>query len=153
MDGNDKAKTVIAEDVEIQGSIKCAGNIQLDGKLNGDMNCNGNAVIGASANVKGNISVESVSVLGQINGNITAKDRIELKSTARLNGDIRAKRLTVEDGVSFVGKSEVNPSGGARPTPGETRAAETNDEAEDEQAANETQSDENRGKGGIFGKR
>lgn len=104
-------KTVIGEDIEIVGSIKCASNIQFDGKLNGDLNCNGKAAIGGTANIKGNISVDSTTILGQINGNIAAKDRIELKSTARVNGDIRAKRLTVEDGVTFVGKSEVNPSG------------------------------------------
>ncbi len=108
---NTNTKTIIAEDVEITGSIKCASSIQLDGKLNGDINCSGNATLGTSANVKGNITVESITVNGQINGNITAKDRIELKASAKVIGDIRAKRLTVEDGVSFVGKSEVNPSG------------------------------------------
>lgn len=104
-------KTVVAEDVEIVGSIKCESNIRINGRLNGDLSCGGNALIGSSAQIKGNISANSTTVEGQINGNINAKDRIELKSTARLTGDIRAKRLTVEDGVSFVGKSEVNPSG------------------------------------------
>ncbi|MBN2301326.1 MAG: polymer-forming cytoskeletal protein [Lentisphaerae bacterium] len=111
MENNDTAKTVIAEDVEIVGSIKCSSNVQLDGKLNGDINCSGNAIIGKNANVKGNISVTSTTVFGQVNGNISAKDKIELKSSARITGDLRAKRLTIEDGVSFVGKSEVNASG------------------------------------------
>jgi cytoskeletal protein CcmA (bactofilin family) len=111
MEGSEQVKTHVADDVEIVGSVKCTSNIHIEGKLNGDLNCEGNAIIGNSANVKGNITANSTSVLGQINGNITVKDRIELKSTARLTGDIRAKRLTVEDGVTFVGKSEVNPAG------------------------------------------
>jgi cytoskeletal protein CcmA (bactofilin family) len=49
--------------------------------------------------------------MGKIDGNIDASDRIEMKSTTRLNGDIKAKRLTVEDGVTFIGRSEVNPAG------------------------------------------
>lgn len=106
-------RTIIAEDVEITGTIKCASDIQIDGKLNGDLTCGNNAVVGATANIKGSLTVESISVLGTVNGNITAKDRIELKTTAKVNGDIKAKRLTVEDGVTFVGKSEVNPSGTA----------------------------------------
>ena len=110
METDKTPKTLIAEDIEITGSIKCASHIQFDGKLNGDLTCGGHAVIGASAHVKGNISVESVSVEGHVTGTITARDRIELKASTNLNGDIRAKRLTVEDGVSFVGKSEVNPS-------------------------------------------
>lgn len=111
MDNNNPARTVIAEDIEIVGSIKCGSDIEMNGKLSGDLACNGMAIIGEKAVVKGNITANAISVRGQINGNIAVKDRIELKSTTRLNGDIRAKRLTVEDGVTFVGKSEVNPAG------------------------------------------
>ena len=142
MEAQGTAKTVIAEDIEITGAIKSTGNIRFDGKLNGDLTCAANAVIGASAQIKGNINVESVSLEGQVNGNITARDRIELKSTARLNGDIRSKRLTVEDGVTFIGKSEVNPSGTAAPKP----AAD----------AGETGSDEggpDKARGGAFPKK
>jgi cytoskeletal protein CcmA (bactofilin family) len=110
MEENEKIKTVIAEDIEVVGSIKCASDIQLDGKLNGDLNCAGNAIIGSTASIKGNISVSCVTVLGQINGNINARDKVELKTSANVAGDIKAKRMTVEDGVTFVGKSEVNPS-------------------------------------------
>ena len=40
-----------------------------------------------------------------------------MKSTARVHGDIKAKRLSVEDGVTFIGRSEVNPSGVAADAP------------------------------------
>ena len=125
------AKTVIGEDVEISGNIKCESNIQLNGKLNGDLTCGGQAMIGDTSAVKGNLSIETVSIMGQVNGNITAKDKIELKSTARLHGDIRAKRLTVEDGVTFIGKVEVNPAGtsAAAPKPVEEKTP-TADESE-----------------------
>ena len=147
MDGTETTKTVIADDVEVTGSIKCSSNIQLDGKLNGDLNCSGNVVVGNSAVIKGNISADSTTVMGQINGNITAKDRIELKSSARLTGDIRAKRLSVEDGVTFVGKSEVNPSGTAA-----GRAAAVTETVEDP-SADSADDDDARGKGGMFGKK
>jgi cytoskeletal protein CcmA (bactofilin family) len=111
MEADKIAKTIIAEDIEITGNIKSASQIQFDGKLNGDLNCVGSAMLGKSAIVKGNIMAESVIIAGSISGNITAKDRIEMKSTAKVQGDIRAKRLTVEDGVTFIGKSEVNPAG------------------------------------------
>ncbi len=120
MDMKNEIKTIIAEDVEIVGTIKCASDIQIDGKLNGDLACTANCVIGATATIKGSLTVESVSVLGTIHGNITARDRIELKATAKVTGDIKAKRLTVEDGVTFVGKSEVNPSGTPTSRPAES---------------------------------
>lgn len=109
-------KTIIADDVEIVGSIKCASNIQVDGKLNGDLNCSGDALLGTSCSIKGNVNVKSTTVNGQVNGNITAKDKIDLKASARITGDIRAKRLTVEDGVSFIGKAEVTPAPNAAKT-------------------------------------
>lgn len=111
MDNAEKVVTTINEDVEITGSLKASNNVQFDGKLNGDMSCTADVVLGASATVKGNLSVENVTVLGQVNGNIVAKDKVDLKSSARITGDIRSKRMTIEDGVTFVGKSEVNPSG------------------------------------------
>ncbi len=113
-DGDNKPgnlSTIIGEDVELTGTIKCNDSIQINGKLNGDLNCTGDAIIGEKATVHGNLTVNGVSVLGQVSGNIVAKDKIELKASARVNGDIKAKRLTVVDGVTFVGKSEVNPSG------------------------------------------
>ena len=145
MDTNATAKTIIAEDVEITGSIKTSSPIRIDGKLNGDLTCGGHAVIGASAHVKGNISVESVSVEGHVTGNITARDRIELKASTNLNGDIRAKRLTVEDGVTFVGKSEVNPSGSAAPKSTDSRTPEL--------AETPAGGDREKDKGGVFPKR
>ena len=105
-------QTVITEDVEVVGTIKAANGLRMDGKLSGDLNCNSDVLIGKTANIKGNLSVNCVTVHGQIGGNVVAKDRIELKAAARINGDIKAKRLTVEDGVSFIGKVEVNPAGG-----------------------------------------
>ncbi len=116
-------KTIIGEDVEITGNVKCESGIQLNGKLNGDLTCGGLATIGDTSSVKGNLTIETIAIQGQVNGNITAKDKIELKSTARLHGDIRAKRLTVEDGVTFIGKVEVNPTGtsAAAPKPAEEK--------------------------------
>ena len=140
---NEEAKTIIGEDVEISGNIKCESNIQINGKLNGDLNCGGQAMIGNTSAIKGNMSIETISIMGQVNGNITAKDKIELKSTARLHGDIRAKRLTVEDGVTFVGKVEVNPAG-ANMSGNAQKANDDNATTVDNTESNES---EERGKG------
>jgi len=96
--------------VEIKGIIKSSGSVRLDGKLEGDLVCVGDAVIGKAATIKGTISANSVSIEGTINGTINAKDKIEMKATAHINGDIKSRRLSVEDGVTFVGKSDVNPA-------------------------------------------
>jgi cytoskeletal protein CcmA (bactofilin family) len=149
METTQPARTTIAEDIEIVGSLKCGSDIELSGKLNGDLNCNGAAVIGEKAVIKGNITATSISIRGQVNGNVSVKDRIELKSSARLNGDIRAKRLTVEDGVTFIGKSEVNPAG-----PSAARGSEKGGEEDAEASAAPADAPESDGrKSGVFGRR
>ncbi|HUJ10467.1 MAG TPA: polymer-forming cytoskeletal protein [Verrucomicrobiae bacterium] len=134
MDNNETPQSVISNDIEITGTIKGSGSLRIDGKLEGELHCGGDAIIGKSAQIKGNIVVTSVSIEGSINGNVTAKDRIEMKSTARVTGDIRAKRLSVEDGVTFIGRSEVNSSGspisGVAPTLSETTESGDDDRTE-----------------------
>ena len=112
---NENHESVIGSDVEIIGTIKSSGTVRLDGKLEGELQCGGNAIIGKSAQVKGNVTATSVSIEGKISGNLLAKDKIEMKATATVNGDIKARRLSVEDGVTFVGRSEVNPN--SQPVP------------------------------------
>ncbi len=140
-------KTIIGEDVEITGSIKSESGIQLDGKLNGDLTCAGSATIGNTSVIKGNLSVECVTVYGQVSGNIIAKDKIEMKSTARINGDIRARRLTVEDGVTFVGKADVNPAGAGGQN---SRTAATPVEPKNAPTAPSADKADDSQKGGIF---
>lgn len=103
--------SVITAEVEIKGTIKSSGSVQLDGKLEGDLICEGDAILGKTASVKGTINANSVIIEGTVNGSITAKDKIAMKATANMHGDIKAKRLSVEDGVTFVGKCDVNPAG------------------------------------------
>lgn len=115
MSNGQASQTVIASDVQIIGTIKSSGSVRIEGKLEGDLVCAADATIGRSAVIKGNLQVSTVSIEGSVQGNITAKDKIEMKATAKVHGDISAKRLSVEDGVTFIGKSEVNPAGAGAP--------------------------------------
>ena len=108
---NGVAQSVITSEVEIKGSIKSTGSVRMDGKLDGDLSSQGDAILGKTATMKGNISGSNVVIEGTINGSITAKDKIEMKAAARITGDIKSKRLAVEDGVTFLGKADVNPGG------------------------------------------
>ena len=110
---NGAAQSVITSEVEIKGVIKSAGSVRMDGKLDGDLASQGDSILGKTATMKGNISGNNVVIEGTINGTIAAKDKIEMKAAARITGDIKSKRLAVEDGVTFIGKCDVNPAGGS----------------------------------------
>src|SRR6266487_902117 len=104
------SKNVLNSDVELKGTLKFAGEMTFDGKLDGDISSDGSLQLGDNAAVKGNINVSTVVVRGKVNGNITAKEKIDIKTKAELFGDIRAPKLVIEEGVTFVGKTEVNPN-------------------------------------------
>jgi cytoskeletal protein CcmA (bactofilin family) len=121
------SKNVLNSDVELKGTLKFAGELTFDGKLEGDIASDGVLNLGDNAVVKGTVEVGSVVVRGKINGNIVAKDKIDIKARTELFGDVKAAKLVIEEGVTFVGKSEVNPnkvtpSVPATPRPGETPA-------------------------------
>ena len=104
------SKNVLSSDVEISGTLKFAGELTFEGKLEGDIVSDGTLQLGDSTVINGNVNVTSVVVRGKVNGNITAKDKIEIKSKAELFGDIKSSKLVIEEGVTFVGKTEVNPN-------------------------------------------
>ncbi len=116
MNGTGAAKNVLASDVEIKGNLKFSGELTFDGKIDGEIQTDGVLNLGDSAVVNGNINAQNVVVRGKVNGNITAKEKIDIKTKTELFGDIRASKLSVEEGVTFVGKTEVNPNK-VSPTP------------------------------------
>jgi len=107
---SNSSKNTLSSDVEIKGSLKFAGELVFDGKLEGEIHTDGTLHLGDSAVVNGNINAQSVIVRGKINGNISAKEKIDIKAKTELFGDIRASKLVIEEGVTFVGKTEVNPN-------------------------------------------
>jgi len=117
------SKNVLNSDVELKGTLKFSGELTFDGKLEGDITSDGTLQLGDNAVIKGNINSTSVILRGKINGNVVAKEKLEIKTKTELFGDIRAPRLMIEEGVTFVGKSEVNPNKLA-PSPSPAPAAD-----------------------------
>ena len=113
---NSNSKNVLNSDVELKGTLKFAGELTFDGKLEGDINSEGTLNLGDNAVVKGTIDVGTVIVRGKITGNVIAKDKIDIKAKTELFGDIRSSKVAIEEGVTFVGKCEVNPNK-VTPTP------------------------------------
>jgi cytoskeletal protein CcmA (bactofilin family) len=115
-------KNILSKDVEIKGSIKFTNELIIDGKIEGEIISDGNLTVGENADIRGEIKTKSVTVLGKIHGNITVVERCELKARAQLVGDLKAARVIIEEGATFVGKSEVS-SGGKTPTASSTSAS------------------------------
>src|SRR5262247_1086755 len=100
-------KDILSSDVEIKGSIKFQKELLIDGKVEGEINSDGVLTIGENADIRGEVKTKSITVYGKVHGNITVAERCELKSKCTLQGDLKAARLVIEEGATFIGKSEV----------------------------------------------
>ena len=107
-------KDILSSDVEIKGSIKFQKELLIDGKVEGEIHSDGVLTIGENADIRGEIKTKSITVYGKVQGNITVGERCELKSRCTLQGDLKAARLVIEEGATFVGKSEVTTAGASK---------------------------------------
>ena len=114
----------LSSDVEITGSIKFQTELFIDGKVEGEITSPGNLVLGANAEIHGEIKTKSIVVQGNVQANVTVEDRCELKAGSVLTGDLKSARLIIEDGATFIGKSEVTPKGFKKPEPAPAIPAE-----------------------------
>lgn len=120
-------RNVLSSDVEIKGTVKFSNDLVVDGKIEGQIASDGNLTVGENARIKAEIKTSTVVVYGKVHGNITAADRVDLKATAEVVGDIKAKVLSIDAGATFVGKSTVGASAqaaasGAAAAPAKTAA-------------------------------
>ncbi|MBL0310339.1 MAG: polymer-forming cytoskeletal protein [Bacteroidetes bacterium] len=94
----------------ISGDVLTEGDIRIDGKVTGNVTSRGKTVVGASGVIEGNIICQNAHIDGRVNGTIEAIEILFLSKTAVVNGDIRIKKLVVEEGARFNGKCTMGMS-------------------------------------------
>jgi len=107
----------IDEGAVLDGKCSFAGTLILNGRFIGELESSGTLVVGASAAVQADIRARVVTVRGEVIGNITASERIELTGGARVCGDIETPVLVVEAGALMEGRTRMTDhsrNGGAR---------------------------------------
>ncbi|HEX9787953.1 MAG TPA: polymer-forming cytoskeletal protein [Candidatus Binatia bacterium] len=87
----------------VSGQLSFQGPARIDGVVDGEIQCQGSLTIGEGAEIRAKISGQIVVIRGKVEGNVTAKERVELLAPARLIGDVNAPRLIVTEGVVFDG--------------------------------------------------
>jgi len=93
----------IKSGTRIEGIIKAAGDIRIDGALKGSLETEGKLVIGVSGQIDGDITCQSAEIHGTVNGKITVNELLSLKASCKLLGDIVTGRLAIEPGAQFSG--------------------------------------------------
>lgn len=113
-------ESLIAEELTIEGKIEGSGHVRIAGRFKGDVHVKGNLAIEPGATLTGGVRANTVTIGGQLDGNIDGAVRVELLETGILNGDLSADSLTVAAGSKMRGKVEFGWDKGER----QSRAAE-----------------------------
>jgi cytoskeletal protein CcmA (bactofilin family) len=87
----------------VSGQLSFQGPARIDGVVDGEIQCQGALTIGEGAEVRAKISGQVVVIRGKVEGNVTAKERVELLAPARLIGNVSAPRLIISEGVVLDG--------------------------------------------------
>ena len=87
----------------VSGQLSFQGPARIDGAVDGEIHCEGILTIGEGAEVRAKISGQTVVIRGKVEGNVTAKEKVELTAPARLIGNIDTPRLIMTEGVVFDG--------------------------------------------------
>jgi cytoskeletal protein CcmA (bactofilin family) len=89
----------------VSGQLSFQGPARIDGTVDGEIQCQGTLAIGEGAEVRAKISGQVVVIRGKVEGNVTAKEKVELAAPGRLIGNIDTTRLVITEGVVFDGDS------------------------------------------------
>lgn len=98
------AETIVGTSVKLKGNLVSNGDITIDGHVAGDIKTKSGVFIGPNANILANIKAKDIEVAGIVQGNIEAKDKLEISETGKVYGDITASILVVSPGAIFTGK-------------------------------------------------
>src|SRR3954467_3636565 len=110
--------TIIGPDASFKGELTFEKGLRLMGKFEGRITTAGRLHIAKEAHMQAEVESGAIIVEGEVKGNLTASDRIELKQSARLEGDLRATKLTVDEGAVFSGHVHVGPDAVKNRPPG-----------------------------------
>jgi len=102
----EKLESLVGINSSFKGDIDTKGTLRIDGIMEGNINADW-VILGEKASVKGNIIARGIVVGGRIEGNVRAKEIVEIKSKGQVYGDISTNKLTVIEGGIFDGRSSM----------------------------------------------
>ncbi|HEY3234298.1 MAG TPA: polymer-forming cytoskeletal protein [Polyangiaceae bacterium] len=101
------AGTLIGDGVTVEGEVMAEEEVVVQGTLRGRLSSTDAVSVGGSGVVEADVTGTTLSIAGQVTGDVNASERVDLQAGGRLIGDVRAARLTIADGASFKGNVDM----------------------------------------------
>jgi len=113
-DSNSEFPTTIGADAVFKGQLHFEKGVRLLGKFEGEITSAGQLVVAEGAALNGDVKAGIVRIDGNVKGNLDAQTKVQLTSSARLEGDVQAQRLEVAEGAVLIGRCVVGVNGKGR---------------------------------------
>lgn len=112
----------IGKSVIIKGELSGSEDLTIEGQVDGKIELRQNVLtIGSNGKIKAEIFAKTLVVLGEVHGNVTATERVEIRESGSVEGDVSAPRVAIADGAHFRGSIDMQRGGGKA---GEAKAPE-----------------------------
>jgi cytoskeletal protein CcmA (bactofilin family) len=98
------ATCIIAKGTIIEGKITTSENIRIDGTIRGEVRCEKRLVMDAGGLIEGNVYAGESTIKGKVVGTVSVENTLHLLESSFIKGDIKAKKLHVEEGAKYDGK-------------------------------------------------
>ena len=108
-DNNQDTPTILGPDANFKGELSFEKGMRLHGRFEGKITTPGRVIIAKEAKMQADVDAGSILVEGDVRGNLSINDRVEMKNSARYEGDLRASKLVMEEGAVFSGHVTVGP--------------------------------------------
>ena len=99
--------TFFGKNLKITGNVSGEGNMIIMGYFEGEFNLKGQLKVAQGARVKGNFNATSIAINGNVEGTLTASEKIHMDNTARINGRIVTPKVSILDGAVFDGEMQM----------------------------------------------
>ncbi len=107
----------IGKSVVIKGELNGSEDLTIEGHVEGTIQLRDHVLtIGPNGRIKAQVFAKSVIVLGEVTGNVTASDKVDIRDNGSVDGDIVAPRVAIAEGAHFRGSVDMQRKGG--PVPG-----------------------------------
>ena len=108
----------IGKSVVIKGELSGSEDLYVDGNVEGKIELrNHSLTVGPNGNVKANVSAKAVVIQGKLDGTVIASDRVELRKSAVVTGDVTTQRIAIEEGAFLKGKVDIQKEAGKAAVP------------------------------------
>jgi cytoskeletal protein CcmA (bactofilin family) len=99
--------TFIGPNITIEGTVSGSERVVVEGTVKGQINITADLLVGTKARVEATVHARNVTVEGNLNGDVSADDRVELVASATVDGNIKAPKIIVAEGAKFRGSVDM----------------------------------------------